>query len=80
MGLISGLLTFPLAPVRGVMWLAERIQEEAERQMYDPAEVRRRLSEIDRARTSGELSEDEAADLQNELLSRMVSRRAGGPS
>jgi len=62
------------------MWLAERIQEEAERQMYDPAEVRRRLSEIDRARTSGELSEDEAADLQNELLSRMVSRRAGGPS
>jgi len=80
MGLISGLLTFPLAPVRGVMWLAERIQEEAERQMYDPAEVRRRLSEIDRARTSGELSEDEAADLQNELLSRMVSGRAGGRS
>ncbi|GAA2719972.1 gas vesicle protein GvpG [Actinocorallia aurantiaca] len=80
MGLISGLLTFPLAPVRGVMWLAERIQEEAERQMYDPAEVRRRLSEIDRARASGELSEDEAADLQNELLSRMVSGRAGGRS
>ncbi len=80
MGLISGLLTFPLAPARGVMWLAERIQEEAERQMYDPAEVRRRLSEIDRARASGELSEDEAADLQNELLSRMVSGRAGGRS
>ncbi|MEO3785468.1 c-type cytochrome biogenesis protein CcmI [Actinocorallia sp. B10E7] len=79
MGLISGLLTFPLAPVRGVVWLAERIQEEAERQMYDPATVRRRLSEIDRSRASGELSEEEAADLQNELLSRMISGRSGGP-
>ena len=27
MGLITGLLTLPLAPVRGTVWLAERIQE-----------------------------------------------------
>lgn len=79
MGLVTGLLTFPLAPVRGVVWLAERIREEAERQMYDPAVVRRKLSEIDRARTEGELSEEEAAELQNELLGRMISRRRGGP-
>ena len=25
MGLITGLLTLPLAPVRGTVWLAERI-------------------------------------------------------
>ncbi len=79
MGLISGLLTFPLAPVRGVVWLAERIQEEAERQMYDPATVRRHLSEVDRAQAAGEISAEEAADLQNELLSRMVSGRGGPP-
>jgi len=30
-GLITGLLTLPLAPVRGTVWLAERIQEQAER-------------------------------------------------
>jgi hypothetical protein len=29
MGLIIGLLTLPLAPVRGTIWLAERIQEQA---------------------------------------------------
>lgn len=80
MGLISGVLTFPLAPVRGVMWLAERIQEEAERQLYDPATVRRRLAEVDEARAAGEISEEEAAELQDELLSRMMSSRGGGPS
>ena len=79
MGLISGLLTFPLAPVRGVVWLAERIQEEAERQLYDPAAVRRGLAEVDEARAAGEISEEEAADLQDELLSRMMSGRGGGP-
>jgi cytochrome c-type biogenesis protein CcmI len=80
MGLISGVLTFPLAPVRGVMWLAERIQEEAERQLYDPATVRKQLAEVDAAREAGEISEEEAADLQDELLSRMMSSRPGGPS
>ncbi len=79
MGLITGLLTFPLAPVRGVVWLADRIREEAERQMYDPATVRRQISEIDRARAAGEMSEEEAADLQSELLDRMIAGRSGGP-
>jgi len=62
------------------MWLAERIQEEAERQLYDPATVRKQLAEVDAAREAGEISEEEAADLQDELLSRMMSSRPGGPS
>ena len=35
MGLISGLLMLPLAPVRGVAWIGEQIAEEADRQL-DP--------------------------------------------
>ena len=31
MGLITGLLTLPLAPVRGTIWIAEQIAAEAER-------------------------------------------------
>ena len=33
----DGLLTLPLAPVRGTIWVAERLLEEAERQLSDPA-------------------------------------------
>jgi cytochrome c-type biogenesis protein CcmI len=78
MGLLTGLLTLPLAPVRSVAWLAERILEQAEQQLYDPAVIRRQLAEIDAARRSGRLPEDEAAALENELLSRMMARRSGG--
>jgi hypothetical protein len=77
MGLITGLLTLPLAPVRGVAWLGERILEQAEQQMYDPAAIRRQLSEVERAQAAGDLSEDEAAGLENELLSRMMAGRSG---
>ncbi|HEV7930862.1 MAG TPA: gas vesicle protein GvpG [Actinomadura sp.] len=79
MGLFTGLLTLPLAPMRGVVWLAEQIREQAEQQMYDPAAVRRQLAEVDRARAAGELSDDEAAELEDELLSRLMTARSRGP-
>lgn len=79
MGLLTGLLTLPLAPVRSVAWLAERILERAEQEMYDPAEVRRQLAEVDALRASGELSEEDAAALEDELLGRMMARRSVGP-
>ena len=71
MGLISGLLTLPLAPVRGTVWVAEQVQQEAERQYYDPGLIRRRLEEVDDARQTGELTEDEAAQLEDQLLARL---------
>jgi hypothetical protein len=79
MGLLTGLLTLPLAPVRSVAWLAERILEQAEQQMYDPVAIRRQLFEVESAREAGQLSDDEAAELENELLSRMMARRSEGP-
>lgn len=72
MGLLTGLITWPLAPVRGVIWLAERIQEQAERQHYDPAEIRRQLELVDEARRRGELSEAECAALEEDLLDRLL--------
>lgn len=71
MGLISGLLTLPLAPVRGTVWVAEQVQREAERQYYDPGLIRRHLEAIDDARKADELTEDEAAELEEQLLARM---------
>jgi hypothetical protein len=78
-GLLTGLLGLPLAPVRGVVWLAEQIRDQAEEQYYDPVRIRAELDRVDEARRTGELSEQECAELENELLQRlMVGRRQGG--
>ena len=53
MGLITGLLTLPLAPVRGTAWLAERIQEQAEAELYDESSIRAGLMELEEAREAG---------------------------
>jgi len=75
MGLITGLLTLPLAPVRGTAWLAERIQEQAENELYDESAIRTGLLELEEARESGELSEEEIDEAENELLERLIAIR-----
>jgi hypothetical protein len=75
MGLISGLLTLPLAPVRGTVWLAERIQEQAEDQMYDETAIRSGLLELESARQAGTLDEHELAAAEDELIERLMAMR-----
>ncbi|OLT09892.1 gas vesicle protein [Pseudonocardia sp. CNS-139] len=75
MGVFSGLLGLPLAPVRGVVWLAGQIRDQAEEQYYDPARIRAQLEQVDEARRSGELTVDEAAAAEEELLQRMMAGR-----
>jgi hypothetical protein len=74
-GLLTGLLGLPLAPVRGVLWLAEQIRDHAEEQYYDPARIRAELERIDEARRIGELPEERCDELENELLQRLMVRR-----
>ena len=78
MGLISGLLTLPLAPVRGTVWLAERIQEQAEAELYDEDAIRVQLMDIDAMREAGEIGEEEATQAEDELLERLIAVRAMG--
>lgn len=75
MGLFSALFGLPLAPVRGVVWVAEKLQEEAERQFYDPGTIRRQLEEVARARDEGAISPEEAAELERELVARLMEGR-----
>ena len=72
MGLFTGLLTFPLAPARGVVWLAERVLDEADSELNSPASIYRQLEEIDEARASGELSAQESAEAEAELVARLM--------
>jgi len=72
MGLISGLFTLPLAPLRGVMWVADKVKDEAERQWYDPAEIQQSMLEVERMRETGQMSEAEADAIEEELLQRLL--------
>ena len=76
MGLISGLLTLPLAPVRGTAWLAERIQEQAEQELYDEDVIRAQLMEVEEARQTGEYDEAELSAAEDVLIERLMASRA----
>jgi len=78
MGLITGLLTLPLAPVRGTVWLAERIQEQAENELYDESAIRAGLLELEEARQSGEVSDEEIDTAEDALLERLIDIRGIG--
>jgi gas vesicle protein GvpG len=71
MGLLTGLLTLPLAPVRGTVWIAEQLLEEAERELNDPVLIERQLDEAEAALERGELTQEEFDDLEEELLLRL---------
>lgn len=75
MGLITGLLTLPLAPVRGTVWLAERIQEQAENELYDESSIRAQLMELEEARERGDLSDDEIDAAEDVLVERLMEMR-----
>jgi hypothetical protein len=68
MGILSAILLSPLAPVRGVIALGEVIQRHAEEELYNPANTRRQLEELQEARERGELSADEERDAQERIL------------
>ena len=81
MGLLTGILGLPLAPLWGTVKVAEVVLQEAEDQFYDPAAIRAQLEEVDRRREAGEISEEEATAWEDELVERLVEgqqRRGGG--
>jgi hypothetical protein len=78
MGLISGLLTLPLAPVRGTVWVAEQVLEQAERDYYDESAIQAQLLDIDAAREAGTIGEEEAERAEDALVERMMEGRRRG--
>lgn len=73
MGLLTLPLRLPFLPVRAVVNIAEIIQEQVEREVYDPASIRRVLEETQRQRAAGNISEEEARRIEQEATSRLVT-------
>jgi predicted phosphoribosyltransferase len=78
MGFLTGLLLLPLAPLRGTIWIAERLAEQAELELDDEVAVRRLLVEAEIAFESGALSPAEYEQIEDELLERLELANAAG--
>jgi hypothetical protein len=74
-GLFTALVTLPLAPVRGTVWVAEQVAAEAERQLYDESRIRSELLQVEMAYDEGRISEDERAELEDDLFERLAIAR-----
>jgi Gas vesicle protein G len=77
-GLFTGLLLLPLAPVRGVAWIAEMVAEEAERELAARESPERALADLEAAHLAGEVSDEEFAERQAELIDLSIAGRGGG--
>jgi hypothetical protein len=76
MGMFTGLLTLPLAPVRGVVWVAEQLVEEADRQLYDEANIRRELLQLELEYEDGLIGDEERKRREDELFERLAISQA----
>jgi hypothetical protein len=76
-GLLTGLLLLPLAPLRGPIWLAEKLAAYAEAELNDEQAVRRLLLEAEAALEAGEIDEAEFDAIEDELLDRLEAIREG---
>jgi hypothetical protein len=77
MNLFTFLLRLPLMPMRSFVRLATLIQEEAQREMANPATIRRELEHADRARASGEISDEQADEFQQAAFAEFARARGG---
>jgi hypothetical protein len=74
MGLITGLVTLPLAPVRATVWIAERLHDEAERALNDPALLEQQLDDAESALARRELTQEEVDLIEDGIVRRLIAR------
>jgi hypothetical protein len=75
MGLFTGLLTLPLAPVRGVGWIAEQLAEQAEAELYDEQRIMRELMQLELAHEAGDVTDEQLEQGTDALLERLADAR-----
>ena len=77
MNLFTLLFRLPLLPLRSFVKLATVIAEEAEREMASPATIRQELESAERARESGEMSDEQAAEFEDTAFAEFTQARGG---
>lgn len=77
MGLVSKLVLAPLAPVSGIIWLAERLEEQARAVYASPETIRSELDRIAGAYARGEIDMAEREQLEESILARRLEGADG---
>lgn len=67
-----------LSPLKGVMWLGRKINDVAEQELNDVGRVKERLMELQMQLELGEITEQEYAEKETELLDKLD--RLSGPA
>jgi hypothetical protein len=71
-GFVTGLLTLPLAPVRGLAWVAGALHDEADSQLYDEDRIRAELLQLELDSEDGRVDETERAAREDQLFERLA--------
>jgi hypothetical protein len=71
---LSTIVGLPLAPLRVVLAVGRVLRDQAEQELYNPAQVRRQLEEIDTAQVDGSLSGAAAEERQQQAVDRLLGR------
>ena len=72
MGFLTKLLTLPvMGPIQGVVWIAEKVAEQADKELYDEDKVRGQLMELELHLDLGEIGEEEYLAAEDVLLARL---------
>jgi hypothetical protein len=77
MGLFTALITLPLAPVRGTVWVAEKLQEQAEAELLasNEAGIQAGLLELEGLRQEGTVDEAELQEAEDALVEQLMQLR-----
>ncbi|WP_433859201.1 gas vesicle protein GvpG [Streptomyces kronopolitis] len=71
MGLLTNILTLPLAPVRGTVWVLDQVLLTAEREYYDPEPVRQELRRLEQQLLDESITPEEFDRREDDLLDRL---------
>ena len=69
-----------LAPLKGLIWLAEKVDDMAEKEFSDEGQLMDKLMELQLRFELDEISEKEYTERENELLERLDSIRSENES
>jgi hypothetical protein len=76
MGILFDLLSFPVTgPLKGLLWIAEKVRDQAEGEIYNEDNIRGQLMELELHLDLGEITEDEYMAAEEELLDRLRAIR-----
>lgn len=73
MGFLSNVLLLPLAPLRGVLWVAQLLESLAANELSDPNVLRSKLREAEDAHRRGEITAEELDRIEDAIFTRLTT-------